>query len=82
MFGEIVRGLHATLDNLVFALGFSKRNKIRPDDRSSAYPILLQPNDWFTEKTAGKLRYIDVEDRAKIDLTQPFTEDQRDRAAR
>jgi hypothetical protein len=69
--GDAIHGLHSTLDNLVHELG---RLTTKTPSRSSEFPILNHPNEWFTEDTRKALTDVRPQDRARIEAHQPFME--------
>jgi hypothetical protein len=69
IFGDAVHNLHSALDNLVFALG--KRDGRNPG-RDSQFPIVNEPNEWFTDGVRRALDVVGPHDRARIEAHQPF----------
>ncbi len=69
--GDVMHNLHSALDNLVWALGNNRSGKKNPPD-TSAFPIVLHENEWFTERVKKCLLGVGPQERALIEAHQPF----------
>jgi hypothetical protein len=69
IFGDAVHNLHSALDNLVFALG---KREGRNTGSDSQFPIVNEPNQWFTDEVRRALDVVGPHDRARIEAHQPF----------
>jgi hypothetical protein len=69
IFGDVIHNLHAALDNLAFELGCLDG---KTPGRASEFPILNEPNDWFTKRVERSLAFVRPQDRTRIESRQPF----------